>query len=438
LLLSPPPPSPPTARRRPTRPVVVDAPSSSAPACASSSSLPRRPAAPARPRPSIRVASSSSSSSVPAPRSPSSFLLTPHARAVAALSVATVLLGAANRVLYKAALDAAGGAGAALYMAALQGAAPALVYGSILRARERAGRVPSGAAAEALLGSRWRLASVGAGEAASSALSFAAAARLPGALLPLLQQTMLVWQLSFERLVLGRVQPARRIAGALCVVAGVCLAAWPGKAAGKLLSATPVPLDAAAVFALAMAFPAVAFLTKEAIFADAAAAAGGRPLDVFAVAARTSAIQAGVVLALLPMSVIGAGVPLGRVGPTLAAGVAGVLGPSAPNGGLLPLAYVAVNIAFNVALISLVARGGALAAGVSAAVLVPVAAAAFCVPWPGLPPPGRLGPLFGVGVAVSVAGLALVLATPPPKAGGGGSGDGGGDTPLVLGEEPGP
>ena len=369
---------------------------------------------------------------------------------MAALAAATVLLGAANRVLYKAALDACGGAAASLYLAALQGAAPAVVYGGVLKWKEATGAVPAGPTAAALLGSRWRLASVGAGEAASSALSFAAAARLPGALLPLLQQAMLLWQLAFERLVLGRAQPRRRVAGVATVVAGVCLAAWPrggwagvgGGGGGVGAGAPLIPLDAVAMFAVAMAFPAVAFLTKESIFADAAAASGGAPLDVFALAARTSAVQAACILGLLPLAALASGVPVRGLGPALAAGAGRVLGQGAPGGGALPCAYVACNIGFNIALINLVRVGGALAAGIAAAVLVPVAAAAFCVPWPGLPPPARLGPLFAVGVAVSVAGLGLVLASPAGGSGNGGGdgGDGGGDpppppAPLVLGEE---
>ena len=351
------------------------------------------------------AASPRSSSGAATP--PTTFPLSPHARAVAALGAATILLGAANRVLYKAALDACGGAPAALYLAALQGAAPAVVYGSVLKWKEARGTVPAGASAASLLGSRWRLASVGAGEAASSALSFAAAARLPGALLPLLQQTMLVWQLAFERVVLKRAQPPRRLAGVAAVLAGVCLAAWPRGGLGGAASAAPP--DAMALFALAMAFPAVAFLTKESIFADAAAASGGAPLDVFALAARTSAIQALCILALLPASVLASGVRLPGLFPALLAGAGRVLGPAAPSRGALPLAYVACNIAFNVSLITLVRVGGALAAGVAAAVLVPVAAAAFCVPWPGLPPPAALGPWFAGGVGVSVAGLGLAL-----------------------------
>ena len=375
------------------------------------------------------AAAGGASDAAAAAAAPSSVPFSTHALPAAALSAATILLGAANRVLYKAALDACGGAPAALYLAALQGAAPALVYGSVLKFKEARGLVPAGAAL--LLGSRWRLASVGAGEAASSALSFAAAARLPGALLPLLQQAMLVWQLAFERIVLKRTQPGRRLVGVATVVAGVCLAAWPRGGLGG--AASVAPPDAMALFAFAMAFPAVAFLTKETIFADAARLNGGVPLDVFALAARTSAVQAACILALLPLSVLASGVGLAQLGPTLLAGAGRVLGPAAPGRGLLPLSYVGVNIAFNVALITLVRVGGALAAGIAAAVLVPVAAAAFCVPWPGLPPPSKLGPLFATGVAVSVVGLGIVLSSQQAK-GKGGEEDAA-SVPLVLGEE---
>lgn len=370
---------------------------------------------------------------------PSRIPLISHARAVGLLAALTILTGSANRVLYKAALDACGGAAASLYLAALQGAAPAVVYGAILKWKEASGALPAGPSAASLLGARWRLASVGAGEAASSALSFAAAARLPGALLPLLQQAMLLWQLAFERLVLKRAQPARRVLGVAVVITGVCLAAWP-RGGWSGVGASAIPLDAVIMFAVAMAFPAVAFLTKESIFAHAAAASGGVPLDVFALASRTSAVQAACILGLLPLAALASGVPVSGLGAALATGASRVVGPSAPGNGLLPLSYIFMNIAFNVSLITLVRVGGALAAGIAAAVLVPVATAAFCVPWPGLPPPARLGPLFGVGVCVSVVGLFIVLCSPAGKGVTRGEVVDGGPTgaaaaPLVLGEE---
>jgi len=350
---------------------------------------------------------------------------TPPSRlAVAAASAAVIATGVVNRLLYKGALDAVGPRHA-LFLALLQASLPAAAYAGVLGWRVATGAVTR--AELAAVPARDAVA-IGAAEAASSTLGFLAATRLPGAALPVLSQAMLVWQLLLEAALLGRAPGARRGLGAALVVAGVVAAAWPHPAVAGISSAS-VPLSAAALFAFSQVFPAGAALAKEGVF-DRAAAALGRPVDVFVLTARSSLAQAAVVAALLPVQASARGVAVGDLPAYLRAGAAALAGglPLCPA---LPLAYVAANIAFNVALVRLLQLAGAFTYSVSAACLVPAAIAAFALPWPFLPPPPALGPHFVVGSVTLMAGLAVVTAAGAPRDG---KGRGDGEGAPLLGD----
>jgi hypothetical protein len=274
-----------------------------------------------------------------------------------------VATGVVNRLLYKASIDACGPR-LALFLALLQASAPALVYSLILKLRVKA-KLTSQEELDAP--PTLPLLAVGAGEASSSVLGFLVASRLPGAALPMLAQSMLVWQMAFESFFLKRRQTRGKIVGAAMVVVGVCLAAWPAgsgasgsgsvrsvvggavlkggaaaaakeAAAAKAASsssAAAIPLGAALTYVFAQSFPAAAALAKERIFAQAAeklnngggseqsSSSGGneaaaaaaakktttRPtkrkqLDTFVVSARASVSQAALVAALLPLSAL--------------------------------------------------------------------------------------------------------------------------------------
>lgn len=319
---------------------------------------------------------------------------------------AVVVTGVVNRLLYKGALEAVGPKNT-LFLALLQASAPAAAYCAILAARLAAGVATK---ADLAAVGRWQAAVIGAGEAASSTLGFVAATRLPGAALPMLGQTMLIWQLIAERVLLGRRIPRRRAVGAALVIAGVVAAATPR--AGAVAA---VPAGAAALFAAAQIFPAIAALAKQSIF-ECAAASLGRPLDVFALTARASAAQAATVAAALPITASVRGVPAAELPAYLAAGFADLAGgvPGCPT---LPALYVCANVLFNIALISLLRLAGAFTYSVAAAAIVPAAIAAFALPWPFLPPPPALGPYFVLGAVLLVSGLAIVTIAPAADGG---------------------
>ena len=328
---------------------------------------------------------------------------TPQPRPLALIgaTAAVVITGVVNRLLYKGALEAVGPKNT-LFLALLQASAPAAAYCVILGAR-----LATGAATRADLAAvnGWTAAVIGAGEAASSTLGFVAARSLPGAALPMLSQTMLIWQLAAERLLLGRQVPPRRALGAALVIAGVVAAATPR--AGAVAA---IPAGAAALFTAAQVFPAVAALAKQSIF-ECAQANLGRPLDVFALTARASVAQAAAVAAALPITATARGVPIAALPSYLADGFADLAG-GLPGCPLLPGLYVCANVLFNIALITLLRLAGAFTYSVAAAAIVPAAIAAFAVPWPFLPPPPELGPYFVVGAVLLVAGLGVVTVAP--------------------------
>ena len=139
--------------------------------------------------------------------------------------------------------------------------------------------------------------------------------------------------------------------------------------------------------------------------------------------ARASAAQAACVAVALPVTAAARGVSVADLPSHLVAGCTAlsVCGP-------LPLLYIGANIAFNVALISLLRLTGAFVYSVAAAAIVPAAIAAFSLPWPFLPPPPALGPYFVVGAVMLSAGLTVVTAA---GAGGGGGGGKEEEVPLI-------
>ena len=387
-----------------------------------------------------------------------------------------VATGVVNRLLYKAAADAACGGGGgggpggqqlSLFLALLQASAPALVYSLILWLRVRAGLTSR---EELEAPPTLPLLAVGAGEAGSSVLGFLVASRLSGAALPMLAQSMLVWQMCFEKFFLKRRQTKGKLVGAAMVVAGVCLAAWPasrnslavsgGGAGAKAAAASAasaasasaaIPLGAALTYVFAQSFPAAAALAKERIFAQAAEklnsssgeGSGEAPeppptrkkrrkkrkqLDTFVVSARASVAQACVVAALLPLSALlgPARIPLAELPGYLLDGARAIAGlysadglvPPPPGFPSLPLSYVTANVLFNVALLRLLRAAGAFVYSAGAALLVPAAIVAFSVRWPFLQSlqnssssSSSLGPHFVLGAVVLVAGLGVVVAS---------------------------
>ncbi|GFR39864.1 hypothetical protein Agub_g364, partial [Astrephomene gubernaculifera] len=318
-----------------------------------------------------------------------------------ALVSLVLLTGVSNRVLYRVALVPL--RHHIFLLAQLQNLGYLLVYFAALGWRIRTGQV-----SRAMLSVDKRpLALVGGCEAAAQLLFMAGAAQLPGQLLPVLNQSYLVWSLAFARLILGTRYTRVQLAGAALVVAGVTTAAVPPAAVRELLlglvggaagtgaaaagtgaagaaastaaaaaaaaSSSPVELRYVAMCVACFAFPAIANCVKERVFSSAAASLG-RPLDIFVVNSFGSLAQTACVLLLLPATAAAKGIPLQQLPGQLAASVRAFLGECCAQGagreaaagavgavGMGTAAAAAANGGSGAA--TAVAAGGAAAAG---------------------------------------------------------------------------
>ncbi|KXZ44069.1 hypothetical protein GPECTOR_74g683 [Gonium pectorale] len=316
------------------------------------------------------------------------------------------------------------------FLAQLQNLGYLAVYFTALAVRFRAGRVTR----PMLSIDKRPLAVVGACEAVAQLLFMAGAAHIPGPLLPVVNQTYLVWSLLFASLILGTRYSRAQLAGAALVVAGVSAAAIPPAALAQWLPQTAGSAAAAAAAAVSnaaaaaevelryvavcvscFAFPAIANCIKERVFSSAAATLG-RPLDIFVVNSFGSLFQAVFVLLLLPATTAIKGLALSDLPSHMAASLRAFLGEAGATAGvaggwmqystpLLALSYVVTNLAFNISILSLLRSVGSVTTTLVGSSLVPLTIAAFTLPLPYLEP-AMLGPNFLLGAALLMAGLA--------------------------------
>lgn len=341
--------------------------------------------------------------------------------------------GVTNRVLYKMALVPL--KDHIFFLAQLQNLGYLAVYFTALALRSS-----SGVVTPAMLSIDKRpLVAVGGCEALAQLLFMAGAAHIPGPLLPVVNQTYLVWSLVVASVLLGARYTKSQLAGAALVMVGVVAAAVPpavlmqyvplpgvAAAAGTGAAAAAVELKYVLMCVLCFLFPAIANCIKERVFRRAAEQLG-RPLDIFVVNSFGSLAQTFFVLLLLPATTALNGVALHRLPELLAASMrvfmgldtaaagagAGALGAAAPalgpwgvplNTPLLALSYVAMNLAFNVSMLTLLRSVGSVTTTIVGSSLVPLTIAAFTLPLPYLEP-AVLSYNFVVGVVLLMAGL---------------------------------
>ncbi|KAF6266272.1 Crt-like protein [Scenedesmus sp. NREL 46B-D3] len=320
------------------------------------------------------------------------------------LVAAVLSLGTLNRVLYRLALVPL--RDYVFFLAQAQNIGYLVIYFSLMFIRYRQGKV-----SQAMLATPKPLfVLTGLCEAAAQLLMMTGAAHLPGALLPLLMQTVLLWNMLFSRMVFGTKPNAMQNLGVAAVLAGVAVASWPSGSSAAAAAAEVEPAYLLLCI-VSFAFPALATIIKERIFKDAARRlGGGQQLDVLVVNSYCSAAQAGFLLLLLPVTCHLKGLSLPDLPAYLTAGTACLLGGSPACGAdctgapLLPLAYIAVNIAFNVAAVYLVRSSGAVATALTMSCLVPITVLAFTLPLP-LLPQAQLGAGFVLGALLLMLGL---------------------------------
>ncbi|XP_006651138.1 protein CLT2, chloroplastic-like isoform X1 [Oryza brachyantha] len=323
---------------------------------------------------------------------------------IAAAAAVTVALAVMNRVLYKLALVPM--RNYPFFLAQVTTFGYVIVYFSILFIRYHAGIVSK----EMLALPKSRFMLIGLLEALGVASGMAAAAMLPGPSIPVLSQSFLVWQLILSVLILGRKYRANQIFGCLLVTIGVILAVTSGANSGPLLS--DVKLLWPAVLMASSACHAGASIIKEFVFIDGAKRLEGQRPDIFVVNSFGSGFQALFVFLLLPFLSNLKGIPLTELPAYINRGAACFLNiggnlKDCHGAPLLPLLFIAVNMAFNISVLNLVKMSTALVASLTATLAVPLSIYVLSLPLPYIPGGTNLSTSFLAGASILVVGLLI-------------------------------
>ncbi|KAI5655053.1 hypothetical protein M9H77_32240 [Catharanthus roseus] len=243
-------------------------------------------------------------------------------------------------------------------------------------------------------------------------------AMLPGPAIPVLNQTFLVWQLSFSSLLLGRKYSLNKLMGCLLVAAGVILAVLSGSNNGQMLSG--IGLIWPLLMIASAAFQACASILKESVFLDAANHLKGRSLDIFVVNSFGSGFQALFVLLFLPVLSNLKGIPFSQLPSYFKSGAACFLNSGSNATGcdgapLLPLLYIFFNLCFNISVLHLVKISSAVVSSLAVSSSVPISIYILSLPLPYLPQGVHLSPFFHLGSIVLLMGLLLYNSPQTPK-----------------------
>ncbi|XP_027353819.1 protein CLT2, chloroplastic isoform X2 [Abrus precatorius] len=289
-----------------------------------------------------------------------------------------------------------------------------VIYFSILYIRYRARIVTD----EMLAIPKLRFVAIGFLEALGLVTGMSAGAILPGPVIPILNQTFLVWQLMFSTLLLRRRYSINQFIGCLLVAAGVVVAISSGSNAGQMLS--DVQVFWPALMIVSCAFQAWASVIKEYIFIDSATRLKHKSLDIFVVNSFGSGFQALFVLLSLPILSHLKGIPLDQLPSYLKSGAGcflnlGAVKPNCDGAPLLPLLYVITNLAFNISLLNVVKTSSAVVASLLVMLSVPISIYILSLPLPYLPEGTSLSPFFLLGCAILLCGLFLYNTTRPAR-----------------------
>ncbi|MQL70223.1 hypothetical protein Taro_002507 [Colocasia esculenta] len=337
-------------------------------------------------------------------------------------SAVTVVLAVANRVLYKLALVPL--KDYPFFMAQMTTFGYVAIYFTILFLRYRIGIVTK----EMLALPKFPFMAIGILEALGLAAGMSAGAMLPGPTIPILSQTFLVWQIIFSSMILGRRYSFNQIVGCLLVASGVILAMSSGLTGGQFL--TQVEFVWPALMIASSAFQAGASVLKEFVFIDSAKHLQGKLVDIFVVNSFGSGFQALFVFLLLPFLSNMRGIPFSELPTYLRNGAGCFMNIDTHTTGkcyllcamcpvaltnhsgcegapLLPLLFMAVNIGFNISLLSLVKITSALVSSLAATLAVPISIYILTLPLPYIPEGTNLDTFFVLGTGILVLGLLL-------------------------------
>ncbi|KAJ4804816.1 hypothetical protein LUZ62_017382 [Rhynchospora pubera] len=328
---------------------------------------------------------------------------------IAVAAMATVVLGTANRVLYKLALVPL--KEYPFFLAQLATFGYVVVYFSILYIRQQAGIVT----AEMLSLPQAPFLAVGLIEALAAASGMAAATVLSGASIPILSQSFLVWQLLLSAIFLRRQYRFNQILGCFLVTAGVVITVASGSGANASLNGAGIFWSLLMIISFLL--QAADTVLKEVIFLDAKKQLKGGSVDLFVVNSFGSAYQAVFMCLLLPFLSKLWGVPFHLLPTYLRNGAGcflniGSLSAGCDGAPVLPLLFVLVNMAYNISLLHLLKISSAVVSSLASTFSVPLSIYAFTLPLPYIAASSLPGG-FVTGAAVLVAGLVLYCLTPP-------------------------
>ncbi|KAK9023449.1 hypothetical protein V6N11_003669 [Hibiscus sabdariffa] len=342
------------------------------------------------------------------------------AKLIAISSAVTITFAVANRVLYKLALVPM--KEYPFFLAQFTTFGYVVIYFSVLFIRYRAGIVTN----EMLGLPKSRFAAIGMLEALGVASGMASAAMLPGPAIPILNQTFLVWQLVFSAVLLGRRYSFNQIGGCLLVAVGVIVAVTSGSDTGQMLSG--IELMWPGVMIASAAFQAGASIIKLVLFISSLTRKlsntlmQAKSLDIFVVNSFGSGFQALFVLLLMPLLSNLKGIPFLELPSYLKSGAACFLKLGGETSGcegapLLPLLYIATNMAFNISVLNLLKVSSAIVASLTVTLSVPISIYILSLPLPYLPDGASLSPFFLLGSLILMSGLVIYNIAQPSKEG---------------------
>ncbi|KAG2400001.1 Protein CLT2-like protein [Vigna angularis] len=385
-------------------------------------------------------------------------------------STVTVTTAVANRVLYKLALVPM--KEYPFFLAQFITFGYVVIYFSILYIRYRARIVTD----EMMAIPKLRFVAIGLLEALGLVAGMSAGALLPGPVIPILNQyvlmawlhlwfvlwacpfiptkkeendniavksvTFLVWQLMFSSLLLKRKYTINQLIGCLLVASGVIVAITSGSNAGQMLS--DIQFFWPALMIISCAFQALASVIKEYIFIDSATRLKHKSLDIFVVNSFGSGFQALFVFLSLPLLSKLKGIPFAELPSYFKSGAGCFLGkpdlvaitrfmsysipyllctriidafsPSGCDGApLLPLLYIITNLAFNISLLNAVKTSSAVVSSLLVMLSVPISVYILSLPLPYLPEGTSLSPFFLLGCGILLCGLLLYNTSRPVR-----------------------
>ncbi|KAH7292712.1 hypothetical protein KP509_29G082100 [Ceratopteris richardii] len=256
-----------------------------------------------------------------------------------------------------------------------------------------------------------RFAVIGLLEALGQALGMAAAAVLPGASIPVLAQTFLIWQILFSIVFLKKRYSSNQIMGCGLVLFGVVMALTSTSNSFRISSSNE-GLFWPIIMIISASFQAGASIIKEFVFRDASERLQSKSVDIFVVNSFGSGFQSLFVLLLLPILSQIRGIPFSEL-PGYVKDGAGCLfnignyHADCYNAPLLTSSYIAMNLAFNISALALLKSSSAVVASLCTTLAVPLSIYMFTLPLPYVGVPASLPPQFIFGTTMLILGLAF-------------------------------